>query len=68
MDKSAVLVLSMMSLYTSYDPQIRAEVGKYTSIHGVAAASRVYSKKLDQNVSQSTVRSIMEAYIKELKK
>ena len=40
----------------------------YASVHGVAAASRIYSKKLDLNVSQSTVRLIMEAYIKELKK
>ena len=37
-------------------------------MHGVAAASRVYSKKLDQPVGPATVRSIMQAYIKELKK
>ena len=52
----------------SYDPHIHAEIGKYTSVHGVAAASWVYSKKLDQHVSLGTMRSIMEAYIKELKK
>ena len=37
-------------------------------MHGVAAASRVYSKKLEQQVGPATVRSIMQAYIKELKK
>ena len=52
----------------SYDPCIRAEIGKYASVHGVAAASRVYSKKLKQRVGPATVRSIMQAYIKELKK
>ena len=37
-------------------------------MHGVAAASRVYSKKLDQQVGPATVRLIMQAYIKGLKK
>ena len=66
---SYALFLSMLHLYfNSYDPRIRAEIGKYARVHGVAAASRVYFKKLDQCVSLTTVRSIMEAYIKELKK
>ena len=52
----------------SYDPCIRAEIGKYASVHGVAAASRVYSKKLERRVGTATIQSIMQAYIKELKK
>ena len=55
-------------VYTiSYNPCIRAEIGKYASVHGIAAASQVYSKKLDRRVGPATVQSIMQAYIKELK-
>ena len=37
---------------------LRAEIGKYSSYHGVAATSRHFSRKLSKRVSETTVRSI----------
>ena len=35
---------------------ICAEIGRYASRYGVAAATRHFSKKLDSHVSEATVR------------
>ena len=43
-------------------PTVRAEMGKYACHHGVAAAPRFFSRKLDKKVSESTVRSIKSVY------
>ena len=44
--------------YTKFSAGLRAEIGKYSSYHGVAAASRHFSRKLSKRVSETTVRSI----------
>ena len=49
--------------YKRYSTSVRAEIGKYASQHGVAATARVFSKRLDSPVSETTVRSIRSAYI-----
>ena len=54
--------------YQSYSPTLRLEIGKYSCQHGVAAASRYFTRKLKRSVSETTVRSIRDAYRKELKR
>ena len=54
--------------YKRYSDTVRAEIGKYASQHGVAAAARHFSKKLDNCVSETTVRSIRNVYIEGLKR
>ena len=49
--------------YKRYSASVRAEIGKYASQHGVAATARVFSKRLDSPVSETTVRSIRSAYV-----
>lgn len=51
------------TLYLRYSPSDRAAIGKYASQHGVAAASRFFSKKFDTTLSKTTVSSIKTAYI-----
>ena len=48
--------------YKKYSPTVRAEIGKYAYHHGVAAAARFFSRRLDKKVSETTVRSIKSAY------
>ena len=38
-------------------------MGKYTSHHGPRATARHFSRKLGENVSESTIRSIRSAYL-----
>ena len=42
-------------MYKRYSASVRAEIGRYASHHGVAAAARYFSKKLDSYVSEATV-------------
>ena len=51
--------------YKRYSAEVRAEIGKYASFHGVAAAARRFSKN---PVSETTVRSIKQAYMEQVKK
>ena len=48
--------------FKKYSACLRAEIGKYASHHGVAAASRHFSRKLSKGVNEMTVRSIRSAY------
>ena len=50
--------------YKQYSASVRAEIGKYASHHGVAAAAQYFSKKLNCRVSKTTVRSIRSSYTK----
>ena len=34
-------------MYNRYSASVRAEIGRYANRHGVAAAARYFSKKLD---------------------
>ena len=54
--------LSKHRPYKRYSPRLRAEIGQYASHHRVAAA-RYFFKKLEQRVSESTVRSLRSSYV-----
>ena len=54
--------------YKKYSPSVRLQIAEYACHHGVASAARVFSHKLQHNVSESTVRSIRDAYRQELRK
>ena len=54
--------------YKRYSASVRAEIGKYASNHGVAAAARYFSKKLNCRVSETTVRSIRSSYAEGVRK
>ena len=43
-------------------------MGKYTSCHGVAAAARFFTRKLGHQVSETTVHSMKNAYLQEMKR
>lgn len=53
--------------YSRYSPTKRAAIGKYALENGVAATSRIYSRKLGHNVSATTVRSIKMAFLEQKK-
>ena len=40
--------------YKRYSSTLRAEIGKYASHHGVAAAARYFSRKCEKSVSETT--------------
>ena len=54
--------------YTKYSAVDRAKIGKYACQHGAAAAARHFTRKFKKRVSESTVKSIKQGYIKELLK
>lgn len=54
--------------YKRYSTNVRAEIGKYASNRGVAAAARYFSKKLNCRVSETTVRSIRSSYAEGVRK
>ena len=48
--------------YKQYSASVRAKIGKHASHHGVAAAARYFSKKLNCHVSKTTVQSTRSSY------
>lgn len=54
--------------YLIYTPKVRLEIAKYATNHGIASAARVFSHRLKKKVSESTVRSMRNAYREELRK
>ena len=57
-------IIISLSVYR-YTPSQCAEIGKYTRLHGVAASSRHFTRKLGHQVSETTVHSIRKAYMDE---
>ena len=53
--------------YKTYSPSMRSEIGKYACEHGVASTARVFTRRLEKRVSKTTIRSIRNAYQKELR-
>ena len=51
--------------YNIYTPEQRAIIGKHPVENGVMAAKRKFSKKLQMDINESTVRRFKEAYLKE---
>ena len=58
----------MLILCTRYFASQHAKIGKYASIHGVAAAARHFSRKLQKQIDEMTVRSIRNTFHEESKK
>ena len=53
--------------YNKYLPSVRLRIAEYACHHGVVSAARVFSHKLQQNISESTIRLIRGAYRQELR-
>ena len=61
-ERSVSLFCSNSTIYTRYSSSQRAKIGKYACIHGVPAAVRVYSRKLQSiSVKQQYVPSGMRS-------
>ena len=56
-------IKSIFSSLNRYSPSVRADIGRYASLHGTTAAARHFSRKLGQEVRKSTVASIRKAYL-----
>jgi hypothetical protein len=41
-------------------------MGRYTSLHGVAAAARFFTRKFDHQVSETTLHSVKKTYLQEV--
>lgn len=54
--------------YKKYTPSQRFQIGRYSSQHGAAAAARHFSRIYEHEVSESTVKSIKNYYISEVRK
>ncbi len=53
--------------YNTFSPQIRAAIGKYSSLHGSTRAAQYYTKVLKKKVNESTVRTITKKYREEVR-
>ena len=54
--------------FCRYSSSVCADIGRYASQHGAAAASRHFTHKLGHPVSKTTVSSIKKAFVEETKK
>ena len=63
---SSEIYLPITYIYR-YSPRERAQIGKYVMEHGVSVTARTFSRKLKVQLSETTVRSIRDGYLKELK-
>ena len=64
-----VISLTCVSiLCTGHFASQHAKIGKYASIHGLAAAARHFSKKLQKQIGETTVRSIRNTFREESRK
>jgi hypothetical protein len=57
---------SMIIIMYRYSPELRASIGKYASSNGVRAAAVVHSHKVGEKISETTVRSLRDAYREEV--
>uniref|UniRef100_A0A1B6DJK0 C2H2-type domain-containing protein n=1 Tax=Clastoptera arizonana TaxID=38151 RepID=A0A1B6DJK0_9HEMI len=49
--------------YTTYSPELRAEIGKYAAEHGSLKACHYFSKILGHDVPESTARGLKDKYL-----
>ena len=54
--------------YARYSAAFRADIARNACANGVSKTARKFSKVLGNNVSETTVRSIKQAYIETLRK
>ena len=50
-----------------YTPKDCAPIGRYTYQHGMAAAARLFSRKLKKSIQATTLQSIKNAYVARIK-
>ena len=55
-------------IYYRYSPETRAKIVKHASVHEVTAAANLFSQRLGEKISLTTVRSIRDAYTTELRR
>ena len=53
---------------STYSPHKRTEIGQYASNHGIAAAARHFSKRLERTINESTVQSMKRDYLEALRR
>ncbi|XP_073988242.1 uncharacterized protein isoform X2 [Rhodnius prolixus] len=53
--------------YSTFSPELRAEIGKYAVEHGCLKASNHFSSILGRDLPESTARGIKEKYLRKLK-
>ncbi|KAK9510095.1 hypothetical protein O3M35_004951 [Rhynocoris fuscipes] len=53
--------------YSTFSPELRAEIGKYAVEHGCLKASHHFSSIIGRDLPESTARGIKEKYLKKLK-
>ncbi|CAC5423080.1 unnamed protein product [Mytilus coruscus] len=54
--------------YNNYDDETRAKIARYAVDNGVARASRKFTSDLGRKVSETTIRSMRDTYVKLKKK
>ncbi|CAG2214783.1 unnamed protein product [Mytilus edulis] len=54
--------------YINYDEETRAKIARYAVDNGVARASRKFTSDLGRKVSETTIRSMRDTYVKLKKK
>lgn len=50
--------------YNFYDDETRAKIARYSVENGVASAARKFTSSLGRKVSETTVRSMRDTYLK----
>lgn len=55
-------------MYNSYDSAYRAKMARYAVDHGVVVAAGHFSKSLQKNVNESTIRNMKKEFLRIKKK
>ena len=66
MDSSKAQRSKPRGKYSKLTPEQQAQIGKYASMHGNAAALRRFSKELDIDLKESSVRTWRSKYMAEV--
>ena len=61
------MLYTILHVRHRYSPQVRAEIGKYASQHGIASMAKFYTRKLGHSVSESTAYSLKKAYLQSVR-
>ena len=51
----------------NYTPELRAKIARYATEHGTTSAAKKFSKELNLNIGESSVRLMKNQYIKSVK-
>ena len=61
--RTRCLGMSKRGHYASYSPELRAEIGKYSTKHGTLAAVHHFKEQLGFEIPESTVRGLKDKYL-----